>query len=58
MKILAAIMDVVHVKPHRTSMFGNVYEQFVITKIKKFFVYDPRMVVVREIDDARAKQIR
>ena len=58
MKIIAAIMDVVHVKPHRTSMFGNVYEQFVITRIKKYLVYDPRKVTCRDIDDARAKQIR
>ena len=50
MKIIAAIMDVVHVK----RWFG----EFKITKIKKYLVYDPRKVTCRDIDDARAKQIR
>ena len=50
MKILAAIMDVVHVKKY--------FDQYRITKIKKCLIYDPRKVVIRKIDDARAKQIR
>ena len=50
MKIIAAIMDVVHVK--------RWYKEFKITKIKKCLVYDPRKVAPREIDDARSKQIR
>ncbi len=50
MKILAAVMDVVHVKKYRYGYF--------ITKIKRCLVYDPSKVVVREIEDARAKQIR
>ena len=44
MKILAAVMDLVFVKPFRTVGFGNVVEQFKITKIKKFLVYDPSIV--------------
>ena len=52
MKILAAIMDVVFVKYWwRTKGYR-------ISKVKKYLVYDPSKVVVREIDDARAKQIR
>jgi len=49
-KILAAVMDVVFVRPW--------FKEFKITKIKKFLVYDPRKVAIREIDDARSKQIR
>ena len=52
MKIIAAIMDVVHVKK------DGKRKQFFITKIKKCLIYDPRMVFIREIDDARSKQIR
>jgi hypothetical protein len=37
MKILAAIMDVVHVKYHRK------YKQFAIHKIRKCLVYDPKV---------------
>ena len=36
MKILAAIMDVVHVKKYR---YG-----YIISKIKKYLVYDPSKV--------------
>ena len=54
MKIIAAIMDVAILKFWR-------YEDKVWldsrTK-KKYLVYDPRKVTCREIDDARAKQIR
>ena len=58
MKILAAIMDVVFVKPIRTVGFGSVVEQFKITKIKKFLVYDPNKMIIRNTDDEHAKQIR
>jgi len=44
-KVTAAEMDVVFVKPHRTSMYGNVLEQFIITKIKRCLVYDPNKIV-------------
>jgi len=43
-KLIAAEMDVVFVKPHRTAMFGHVCEQFIITKIKRCLVYDPNKV--------------
>ena len=36
-KVIAAIMDVVFVKPFR--------KQFIITKIKRCLVYDPNKVV-------------
>ena len=52
MKILAAIMDVVHVKYH------HQHKHFAIHKIKKCLVYDPRKVSIRKNDDERAKQIR
>ena len=52
MKILAAVMDVVHVKTDKKI------KQYYITKIKKYLVYDPSKVAPREIDDARSKQIR
>ena len=58
MKILAAVMDVVHVRKLITRGFDNSFEQYRITKIKKCLIYDPRKVAPREIDDARAKQIR
>lgn len=38
MKILAAVMDVVHVKTDRKI------KQYYITKIKKYLVYDPSVV--------------
>ena len=44
-KVIAAITDVVFVKPFRTAMFGHVCEQFIITKIKRCLVYDPNKVV-------------
>ena len=50
MKILAAIMDVVHVKKY--------FDQYRITKIKKCLVYNPKHVNIRKIDDERSKQIR
>ena len=58
MKILAAVMDVVFVKQLITRGFNNSFEQYRITKTKRYLVYDPRKVVIRKIDDARAKQIR
>ena len=45
MKIIAAIMDVVHVK--------RWFREFKITKIKRCLVYDPKHVVPKEIDDDR-----
>ena len=42
MKILAAIMDVVFVRPW--------FKEFKITKIKKFLVYDPSKVTGWDID--------
>ena len=50
MKIIAAIMDIVFVKPW--------HKEFKITKIKKCLVYNPKHVTIRKIDDARSKQIR
>ena len=52
MKILAAIMDISFVEYWwRTKGYR-------ISKVKKCLVYDPRKVTCRDIDDARAKQIR
>ena len=45
MKIIAAIMDVVHVK----RWFG----EFKITKIKKYLVYDPSKVTGWDIEKRR-----
>ena len=42
MKIIAAIMDVVFVKP----WFG----EFKITRIKKYLIYDPRKVTGWDIE--------
>ena len=45
MKILAAVMDVVFVKPW--------FREFKITRIKKFFVYDPSKVSGWELEKKR-----
>ena len=49
MKIIAAIMDVVFVKP----WFG----EFKITRIKKFFVYDPSKVTGWDIEKRRRNDV-
>ena len=52
MKIVAAIMDISSVKKD-----GKI-KQYFITKVKKYLVYDPRKVIIRDTDAAHAKQIR
>ena len=42
MKILAAVMDVVHVKKYR---YG-----YIISKVKKYLVYDPSKVTGWDIE--------
>ena len=43
-KVIAAIMDISFVKFVRTVGFDSVVEQFAISKVKKFLVYDPKIV--------------
>ncbi len=50
MKILAAVIDVVFVKPIRTVGFGSVVEQFKITRIKRCLVYNPTKVTGWDIE--------
>ena len=53
MKIIAAIMDVVHVKKN------DKIKQFFINKVKKYLVYDPSKVtgwdIEKENDDEQER---
>ena len=50
MKILAAIMDVVHVR-----LFGKKGRYSYPSKVKRCLVYDPRIVKVAECDYEKEK---
>ena len=52
MKIIAAIMDVVHVKKN------DKIKQFFINKVKKYLVYDPSKVSGWDIERRKGNENR